>query len=181
MSYLARLKARIAEKHLPLEPTEPTEGASVSSVGAVGCRLSESAQTGADVERAAIIEHDAGYPAAVADGHANEGWRPEDWRAWLSELVDRRHQNGNDDADAIRFAYSAAINEWHVRHGVRHPSGRCPGCDKPINRGSRVLAMPVGEPVHGVPCLARYGIRWKTAAADGLARLSISAPEGWVP
>jgi len=140
-----------------------------------------SAPAAADIERAAIIEHDAGYSADIADRHAREGWRAEDWRAWLSETAARRRRIGDDHGEASRFAYGAAISEWHARHGARRVPGRCPGCERPIDERARVLALPGGERVHGVPCLVRYGARWRSAAADGLAGLGISAPTGRAP
>jgi hypothetical protein len=181
MSYLARLKAEISGKRPPSEPTEPTKGASVGFVSTEGSRFSEIVPAAADIERAAIIEHEAGYPAAVADRHAREGWRAEDWHAWLSETAARRHRAGDDDAEARRFAYGAAISEWHARHGARQPPRRCPGCDKPIDGRAGVLALPDGVPVHGAPCLVSYGARWKLAALEGLASLGILAPDGRTP
>lgn len=181
MSYLARLKAEISEKRSPSELTELTKGASVSFVSTEGSRFSEIDRAGDDIERPAIIEHDGGYPGAVADRHAREGWRPEDWRAWLVEVSTRRRRAGDDDAEAGCFAYGAAINEWHARHGARQAPGRCPGCDEPVDGLAGVLALPGGERVHGIRCLTRYGARWKAAAAEGLAGVGIPAPEGWTP
>jgi len=181
MSYLARLKAEISEKRLPSELTELTKGASVSFVSTESSHFSEIDRADEDTERAAIIEHDGGYPAAVADRHARDGWRPEDWRAWLDEVASRRRRAGDGDAEARCFAYGAAINEWHARHGARQAPGRCPGCDDPIDGREGVLALPSGERVHGVHCLTRYGARWKADAVGGLAGLGIPAPEGWTP
>ncbi len=180
MSYLTRLKAEISEKRSPSEPTKPTKGASVSSVSTEGSHFSEIVPAANDIERAAIIEHEAGYPAAIADRHAREGWRAEDWRAWLSETATRRRRTGDDHGEASRFAYGAAMSEWHARHATSAP-GRCPGCEKPIDGRAGVLALPGGERVHDVPCLVRYGARWRSVAAEGLASLGIPAPEGWAP
>jgi hypothetical protein len=33
----------------------------------------------------------------------------------------------------------------------------------------------------GNECLIAYGARWRGAAADGLRRIGIEAPEGWEP
>ncbi len=73
MSYLARLKAEISEKRSPSELTELTKGASVSFVSTEGSHFSEVDRADEDPERAAIIEHDGGYPGAVAAWAATPG------------------------------------------------------------------------------------------------------------
>lgn len=181
MNYLTRLKAEISRIRPPAELTEPTKGAFVSFVSSENAKFSEVALGDEDIERAAIIEHEAGVPAFVADRHAREGWQAEDWRLWLSQVYRRRLRAGDGESDAEMFTYNAAINEWHARHSARQALSRCPGCDGPIAGHAGVLALPAGERVHGTSCLVLYGARWRAKAAAGLAGHGVFAPTGWAP
>jgi len=184
MSYLTRLKAEISEKRPPCELTKPTEGASVSSVSAEGRRSSENGSAEelyADlVERAAIGEFDGGYARAVAERHARHGWAAGDWQRWHGELVERRRRFVDAEADARRWAYGAALSEWHARHGCVPGPGACASCGKPTDAAD-VMMWPDGARVHDLACAIRWGKHWRARAAEGLAALGIAAPAGWAP
>jgi hypothetical protein len=113
MDYLARLKARSEEKHIPDEPTKPTkpsqEGKEVGFVGFDGdlggrfpqassiaaTRRTEHLATGwtdPHEERASNVEYDGGAPPALAEGFARlDPARPPDdvpqrrWRQFIDD------------------------------------------------------------------------------------------------
>jgi len=180
--YLQAFLARQPECQLPIAP----KGDDRSPAGAIGTNDTNgnwrgtATDFGADIERAAIIEHCAGLPADVADRHAREGWNTDDWRRWHGGLV-ARYLVTDTPAGAQARAYGAAISEWHARHGTQPDPGDCAGCGKVLAPGPAVLAPPGGAGVHGMTCLIAYGQQWRSAAVAGLAELGIAAPSGWTP
>src|SRR5262245_48591466 len=114
---------------------------------------------------------------------------PEDWdgdegqpipASYRANIV-RRQQMGYSESDAVRWAYGAALDDWHSRHGARIPSGVCAGCGAPLRDGDNLHSLPDGALVHaaGHQCLIAYGRKWRGDARAGLSSLGTEPPEGW--
>jgi len=104
-----------------------------------------------------------------------------DAAAW--QVLHRQHiariEVRTDDTfeQAAVAAFDRLVSDWHREHGAPPPEGVCAGCGGPLS-GSEAYSLHDGARLHGDACLARYGERWRAAAADALARLGIARPEG---
>jgi hypothetical protein len=101
-----------------------------------------------------------------------------EWQRWFNVLISHRLQIGQANRaheEAAALAYGEAQCLWHERYGQRPQPHSCAGCSKPMGQ-SKLFALPDGASVHDdaeLRCLAAYGVRWRTAAADALRRVGI--------
>ncbi len=114
----------------------------------------------------------AGPEREIESAPEPDGDGPEAWQRFVTiRAATRWARYGAPSA----FAYSEAVPLWHLRHGARPDPNRCAGCGGPI--GAVAWTLPDGARLHddrrAVDCLAAYGRRWRTAAADGLAAAGV--------
>lgn len=114
----------------------------------------------------------------------SRSWRAEDWRAHYEERAAiRQHLGGYDRTTAEMLAYGELLTDWHRERGAKPDPARCAGCGFAL-AGRPAHAFPDGAGVHtdrDLECWTAYGVRWRAAAAEALARLGIARPEGWDP
>jgi hypothetical protein len=105
--------------------------------------------------------------------------RPDAWRAWLAERVNRRWVRYG--VDAGRLAFSEAVDLWCALHPTQHSHMECAGCGELLSNGQR-LALPDGATVHlgrEFDCLIQYGRARRERAATVLVSYGIDKPPGW--
>ena len=109
----------------------------------------------------------------------------DDWRRRLRAETEHRRRAGDDKAQAAAYAFGALVTRWHAQQRGRPAmTGACAGCGRPL--GGDPFDVGDGATVHlggrhGTDCLIAYGTRWRTAAAAGLRRMGIEAPDEWSP
>ena len=105
---------------------------------------------------------------------------PPAWRRWFALLLRHKTELGHASELAHLLAYGEALNVWHRALGTSPPEGLCAGCGEAL-RGHEAYSLHDRARLHGDACLARYGERWRSAAADALAQIGFARPEGWKP
>jgi hypothetical protein len=83
---------------------------------------------------------------------------------------------------AERMAFNVATTAWHTAHGHKPPITHCAGCHAPLANQNGTIRLHDGAHLHDSnECLKAWGEKWRTGAADALARIGISRPATWEP
>jgi len=99
------------------------------------------------------------------------GW----WRDLFEERAAiRQHDGRHSRAEAERLAWEELEHYWHRLFAERISPELCAGCLQQIDP-AQGLALDDGCAVH-LACVARYGRRWRQAAAAALGVLGLQPP-----
>jgi hypothetical protein len=99
------------------------------------------------------------------------GW----WRDLFEERAAiRQHDGACSRAEAERLAWEELEHRWHRLFGERTFPELCAGCLQSLDR-VQGLALDDGCVVH-LACVARYGRRWRQAAATALSAIGLQPP-----
>jgi hypothetical protein len=97
------------------------------------------------------------------------------WRDLFEERAAiRQNDGGYTGAEAERLAWDELEGHWHRLCGERISPRLCAGCLRPID-STQALDLDDGCRAH-LACVARYGQRWREAAAIALAGLGLRPP-----
>lgn len=150
-----------------------------------------------DIERSAIIEHDAKLARAMSEAVAKRsrpepvpvvsvaGWMTlyKDWLAYWSAPRKTPHRAAGvasySKAEAQQLAFAEVELRWHRRHGELVDVGLCAGCLLPLDRSTALHTGDGNEVHHGDDdaCLIAYGKRWRAAACKALAGMGLTPPD----